>query len=177
MLDVGAEQRAHARPRPPAPPPAWPAARLQQPRGIGQREGAGGAQRRVFAQRMAGDETRMAWRDRGRASLLQHADDGDARRHDRGLGIFGEDQIAFGAFPHQARKLLLQRLVDFLEHFAGAARNASASALPMPTAWLPCPGKDECARHFNLENRARDKTSGGALVKAAHSGRGPAHGP
>ena len=53
------------------------AARFQKPRRIGQAEGARGAQRGIFAQRMAGDQARMPGEIEA-AFLLQHADDGDS---------------------------------------------------------------------------------------------------
>ena len=53
------------------------------------------------------------------AVLLQDAHDRDADRHQRRLGVLGEDQVGFRPFAHQFRQILLQRLVDLLEDVAG----------------------------------------------------------
>ena len=50
---------------------AWPRD-LQQARRVGQREGAGGAERGIFAERMAGDQARMLGEIEA-AFLFQHA--------------------------------------------------------------------------------------------------------
>ena len=59
LFDFGAEQRAHAALADRHGALHRLAARFQQPRRVGEREGAGGAERGVFAERMTGDEARM----------------------------------------------------------------------------------------------------------------------
>ena len=51
--------------------------------------------------------------------LFQHAQGGNRVGHDRRLGVGGQRQLAFGPVLHHGGKLLVQRVVDFLEHFAG----------------------------------------------------------
>ena len=60
--------------------------------------------------------------------------------HDRRLGVLGEGQLVLAALRPSAGTASAERLVHLLEHLAGDVL-ASASALPMPTAWLPWPGK------------------------------------
>ena len=93
------------------------AAQLQKPRGVCELQGAGGGQGRIFPQRMAGDVGRQAGQ-RLAAILLQDARDRDADRHQRRLGVLGQDEVRFRPFPHQFREVLLQRLVDLLEDVA-----------------------------------------------------------
>jgi len=80
------------------------------------------------------------------AFFLQHTHDGVARRHDRRLRVFCEHQVAFGAFPHQARQLLLQRLVDLFEDFAGA-RKGFGERFAHADSLTALPRKNESARH------------------------------
>ena len=116
--DIGAEQRGHralthrhgALHRLPA--------QFQQPCGFAQRDRSGGAQCAIFAQRMPGH----AAGDIGQlhaALLLQHAQHGHGQRHDRRLGVFGEHQLIRRAVFHEREQLLAERVVDFLEQFAG----------------------------------------------------------
>jgi hypothetical protein len=100
---------------------------LQKPRCICERERTHGRQRRIFAQRMAGHEARMT-RQIERAFAFEHADDSEARGHDRGLCIFGENKIGFGAFPHQPGKLLVDGFVNFFEHLARDAKRLGQPA-------------------------------------------------
>ena len=69
-----------------------------------------------------------------------------AGRHDRGLGVFGEGQIAFRAFPHQPRQLLRQRVIDFLEDFA-RRRERIGQGLAHADGLAALSGKNECASH------------------------------
>ena len=139
---IEAEQRRHGALARPARPSAWrrrgcaAAARYRA-----MREAAGGGERRIFAERMAGDEggVALAGRDPPRASSTRN--DGQADRHQRRLGIVGERQLVLRTLPHDGRELLRRAPSSTSSKTARAAGKASASALPMPTAWLPWPGK------------------------------------
>ena len=122
---------------------AWP--RMRSSRAVSaMREGAGGGQRRIFAERMAGDERRVA-REIEAGLGLQHAQGRERHRHQRRLGVLGQRQRVGRALPHERGELLAERRVDLVEHGARRRGNASASALPMPTAWLPWPGNTNAA--------------------------------
>ena len=70
----------------------------------------------------------------------QRAEHRQRMGHDRRLGIFGELELVLRPLAHQLEEVLAECFVDLAEHVAGGAL-ASASAAPMPTDWLPCPGK------------------------------------
>ena len=117
---------------------AWP--RMRSSRAVSaMREGAGRGERRIFAERMAGDELRVALEIEA-GFRLQHAHGGERHRHQRRLRVLGERERLGRAFAHDGAELVAERLVDLVEHLRAPARNSSASALPMPTAWLPWPG-------------------------------------
>ncbi len=96
-------------------------------------------QRRIFAQRMAGDIGGLP-RDIEPSLAFEHANHRKARREQRRLRVLGQHQLVFRALEHQPREMLRQRLVDLLEQLARRG-NAAASAWPMPGACDPCPGK------------------------------------
>ena len=68
------------------------------------------------------------------------------RRHDRGLGVFGEDEIALRAFPHQLGQLLGQRVVDFLEDLA-RGRESIGERLAHADRLAALAGEKKCASH------------------------------
>ena len=85
--------------------------------------------------------TKAASRARSsRASASQHADRGEAHGHQGRLGVGRQGQLGLGPLEHRAESFCDEGGIDLLEHGAGRGK-ASASALPMPTAWLPWPGK------------------------------------
>ena len=90
-------------------------------------EGTGGGERGIFAQRMAGDHDGPL-AERPAALFLQHAQHGERVGHQGGLGVLGQDEFFAGPLEHQARELLLQGLVDFLEHLAGGGKGAGEVA-------------------------------------------------
>ncbi len=115
LRHVGAEQRRHR---------ALPrrdrllhglAAQFQQARGVGDGKRADGAQRAVFAQRMAGGDDRAGF-DVDAAFGLQNPQHRERMCHQRRLGVLGQGQFLPRPFEHQFRKLLLQDLIDFLKH-------------------------------------------------------------
>jgi hypothetical protein len=80
---------------------------------------ASGRERRIFAERMAGDERRFA---SAHAKLaLQRTHRRQAHRHQRRLRVGGQRQFIGRAFEDQLRELLAQRLVDLLKHLARRA--------------------------------------------------------
>ena len=56
-------------------------------------------QRRIFAERMAGDELRVAFEIEAGFGL-QHAQGRERDRHQRGLGVFGERERLGRAFEN-----------------------------------------------------------------------------
>ena len=67
---------------------------------------------------MAGDHDGLLAQGEA-AFLLQHAQNRQRVGHQRGLGVLGEDQFLAGAFEHEFGELLVQGVVDLLEHLAG----------------------------------------------------------
>ncbi len=63
---------------------------------------------------------------------------------------------------HQPGQLLAQRVVHLLEHLARAAAKASARSPPMPTAWLPWPGKRKARGIRNPAERCGARYGPGA---------------
>ena len=76
---------------------------------------------------MAGDESDMGF-EIELAVFLEHARDGEAHRHQRRLRILGEGQIALRPLEHEAREILLQRLVDLVEDIARRRERAGKIA-------------------------------------------------
>ena len=87
---------------------------------------------------MAGDELRVALEIEA-GFALQHAQGRERDRHQRRLGVFGERQRLGRALEHDGGELGAERLVNFGKTCAATGKFA-ASALPMPTVWLPWPG-------------------------------------
>jgi len=62
------------------------------------------------AKRVPGDEARMFGKIES-AFAFEHADHRHARRHDRGLRIFGQLELVLWPFAHQPEQILSERLV------------------------------------------------------------------
>ena len=77
------------------------AANAQQPRRVGDREGAGGGKRRILAERVPGDEGGVAGKVEPGLGL-EDADRSKAHRHEGRLGIRGQRQRVRRALEHQA---------------------------------------------------------------------------
>ncbi len=97
------------------------AAKLQQTRGIGERERAGSCERRIFSERVPGDERHLI-PEREALLGLENAHDGHGYRHQRRLSVFGKGERLLGPVPHDLGEVLRQRRVDFLEHRAGRGK-------------------------------------------------------
>ena len=67
---------------------------------------------------------------------FEHADDGEADRHQGRLGVLGERQLGLRPLPHELRKLLAERIIDFLEN---RARRGEARPAPCPCRPPGCP--------------------------------------
>src|ERR1700730_9584419 len=80
------------------------------------------------------------------AFLFENPNHRQARRQQRGLGVFSKDEIAFRPFEHQLREALRQRLVDFCEEIAGRGKRVSQSA-PHADGLGTLPRKDKSALH------------------------------
>ena len=88
-----------------------------------------------------------------------------ARRHDRGLRVFGEHEIALRPFPHQPREFLRQRVVDFLEHFA-RGRERIGQRLAHADRLAALSGKNECASHGTVKKtKGRDEFKGARITR------------
>ena len=118
---------------------AWP--RMRSSRAVSaMRERAGRGKRRIFAERMAGDELRVA-REIDAGLGLQHAHRRERHRHQRRLRVLGQRERLGRPLPHDRRRASRRAPRRPRRRPRAPAAKASASALPMPTAWLPCPGK------------------------------------
>ena len=144
LLDLGAEKGQHG-------PLPWRhgflhglPAQAQKFRGFGYGEHAGCGKRRIFAERMARHECRL---ERVCAIFLAKRRVGGQRNcHERRLRIRRERQGRFRPFPHDARKVVAERLVNLFEH---VARNCEPlrEALPHANGLAALPGKCECKCH------------------------------
>ena len=92
-------------------------AQTQKTRCVLQRQRPGGAESRIVAERMAGDVGRAPG-DIEAGLGLQNPQSGDARGHQRRLGVGGQREFALGALEHQPRQVLGERRVDPREHLA-----------------------------------------------------------
>ena len=122
------------------------AANAQQPRGVGDGERAGRRQRRIFAERMAGDELRVALeidrRLRPRSTRIAASDTAIS------AGWAFSVSVSLSAGPsHMVAVSFSPSAASTSSNTARAGAKASASALPMPTAWLPWPGNTKADRH------------------------------
>ena len=115
--------------------------RFKQPRRIGKRQRARRRERRIFAERMAGDESGVALRRSSPPSRSSTRIDREARRHQRRLRVLGEDELALRPLEHQAREILAAARRRPPRRSSRAVAKAPASSRPMPTACDPWPGK------------------------------------
>ena len=97
------------------------APQAQQSCRIAQSEAARCGERGVFAQRMAGDEG-AALREPPAALVLERPNYGDGDRHERGLGVPGQRELALLSFEHEPRERLAKGLVHLLKHGAGGRK-------------------------------------------------------
>ena len=116
---------------------AWPRVRRSRAASA-TRERAGRGQRGIFTERMAGDELRVARKIQSRLGL-EHAQGGERDGHQRRLRIFRKRQRVGWALEDDCAELAAERCVDLFEHLRAPVK-FDARALPIPTAWLPCPG-------------------------------------
>ena len=130
---------------------------LQQPRRLGERERAGGGQRRILAKRMAGDESHMTGHVEP-ALALEHPHHREAHRHQRRLRVLGQRQLFLRPLEHQPRQLLTQRLVDLLEDLA-RRREGAGEVASHADGLRALSGEDQRARHRRAALR-RDRRTG-----------------
>ena len=120
LFDVGSEQGRHAALADRHRLLHRQAAQFQQFGGRRQVQGPRRAQRAIFAEAVAGDIAAQIFQRL--AAVFFHDPQGrDGIGHDRRLRIFGQGQFFGRAFAHQLEQILLQRVIDFLENFAGGA--------------------------------------------------------
>ena len=96
----------------------------------------------------------------GHAVRFEHTDDGDGRRHQRRLGVFGEAQGILGAFEHDFRERDAERIIDFLEDSAGRGIGLG-KIVPHADSLAALSGKGE--GRFGHEVLSRIFCSGGNL--------------
>ena len=120
----------------------------KQTRGVRQRKGAGGGERGIFAERVAGDEFGVAGEIEPGFGL-QHAGRGEADGHQRGLGVGGQNEIDLGALEHQGRQLFAERGVDLIEHGAGGGETV-CQGFTHAHGLRALPRKYECLGHERL---------------------------
>ncbi len=115
------------------------AAGLKQARRIGERKCAGRRQRRIFAERMAGDEFRGPGKCDAVLDSPARASPPCSPPSSAGWAFSVSVSSASGP-SHMSCERFWPSASSTSANTARAAGTASASALPMPTAWLPCPG-------------------------------------
>ena len=94
------------------------AADTHEPHRIRQRERAGRRQRRIFPDRMAGDELGIA-RQIHSGFGLKHAHRRERHRDQRRLCILGQRDLLRRSLPHDGAELVAERGIDLLEDRAG----------------------------------------------------------
>ncbi len=77
---------------------------------------------------------------------FEHADHREAHRHQRGLCVFSQGQIALRPLEHQPRELLRQRLVNLVEEVAGR-RKRLGEAAPHADRLRALTRKHQCTLH------------------------------
>ena len=154
------------------------AAGSQQARGVADAEAAGCRQRGIFAERMPGNERGIpAHRKTGLGSPARA---GSASETAISAGWAFSVSCRVSAGPSQMMAVSFSpRAASTSSNTARAAGKASANALPMPTAWEPCPGNvnaavmvPECPRK-SLKFEPKD-TAGAGCVKPPPGSRRPA---
>ena len=95
---------------------------------------------------MTGDELRIARQIKARL-LLQHAQRGERNGHERRLRIFSKRERVGRPFENDGAQLAAQA-VSTSSNTCCAAVKFDASVLPIPTAWLPCPGNTKATAMY-----------------------------
>ena len=161
-----------------APSPTGTACCMARPRRFSsravsaERQRAGRGQRRIFAERMPGDERDPVGKPHA-ALALEHPHHRQAHRHQRRLGVLGQGQVRLRPLEHEPASAAAPAPRRPPRTPSRAGAKASASARPMPTAWDPWPGKHEAGRHSDSPSAgprrpkmARIETGAGRGVKA-----------
>ena len=103
-------------------------------------ERAGRRERRIFAERMAGDERGIALEVEA-GFAFEHAHGGERDRHQGRLRVLGQREPVGRAVPHDGGELLAQRFIDFGEHIAGGGKIVRQA--PCPCRPPGCPGREK----------------------------------
>jgi hypothetical protein len=119
-------------------------------RGIRQCEGAGSGQRRILAERVAGDETRIA-REIDAGFGFQNAHGGDGNGKKSRLRVLRECEAVGWSIPHDGTQLLAERGIDFIEY---GPRNGEAlrKRLTHADRLAALAGECECDGHAASSN-------------------------
>ena len=111
----------------------------QQPRRIGNRERSGSRERGIFPERMAGDELRLR---RELESRLRPSTRMPASDTAMSAGCAFSVSVSCSAGPsHMTAVSFSPSAASTSSKTSRAGAKASAKAFPMPTVWLPWPGK------------------------------------
>ena len=122
------------------------AADAHQPHRIGQRKRAGRRQRGIFADRMAGDELRVARQIH--AGFGFQDPHGRQRDRDQGrLRVLGEHHPFRRPLPHDGAEPVAERRVDLVEHLPGRGKGLG-ERLAHADGLAALPRKHERDRHF-----------------------------
>ena len=121
------------------------AADPQKPGRIGDRQAAGGGKRRIFAERMTGDEGGVL-PEIETGLGLQHPDRRQAHRHQGRLGVGRQGQLLGGPFPHEGGELLGESLIHLVEHGLGL-RKGIGKGLAHSDRLASLARENECALH------------------------------
>ena len=97
-------------------------------------------QRRIFAERMAGDEAAACRQTSSSPSRSSTRTTAMLTAISAGWAFSVSVSSLSGPSNISCESFWPQRLVDLLEHLRAPAAKASARARPMPTACEPCPG-------------------------------------
>ncbi len=112
---------------------------------------------------MAGDERAGAPQIEA-ALALEHAQHGEADRHQRRLGVLGQRELVLRPLEDHPGEVLAERLVDFGEDLAGAGM-AFGEVAPHADGLRALSGKNQRASHAETLSAARGR-KGRPLINA-----------
>ncbi len=115
------------------------AAHAEEPRRIGELEAARGGERRILAERMAGD-VGDAVRQRDAAFAASTRVAARLHRHQRRLGVLGQGQGLDRAVQDDASRASRRARRRPPRRRRAPPGRRRRARVPMPTAWLPWPG-------------------------------------
>ena len=130
------------------------AADAQEPRRIGDGERLRGGERRVFAERVTGDEGHVT-RQIDAGVGFENPQRGKRDGHERRLCILSKGQPLRRPVPDDRAEPFPQRRVDFLKDLPGSGKGVG-EPLAHADRLTALAGKDECRRHCCPWKAAKD---------------------